>query len=146
MSDFVGPWICDVCGESIDNPKNGYVIWKKNQDMEGMSFKIIHNGKCDQEDHGSSTALPNFLGNEGLTKLLSMLSLGVVLINQGVESRQKVENIDEFVDLIRRLQTPNYEQARKHFSNYEVLEDLQEANEVFPYTQETLKSIVERHG
>ena len=53
-----------------------------------------------------------------------------------------VADLDEFVDLVRRFQIPYYEEARRHFSDPEVLDEFAEANEVYPYKPKVLKGIV----
>jgi hypothetical protein len=142
MSTDIGPWYCDVCGELINDPDKAYVIWKSDEKSLYFDFKIIHKVKCDLKDHISSTALPEFLGADGLSKLLAMLSYGIVIVNQGIAPPPKIKNIDEYVDLIRRIQTPNYEQARSFFSEY----DADGANEFLPYTQKELLNITKREN
>lgn len=44
------------------------------------------------------------------------------------------------------MQIPYYEEARRHFSNHDLLENFSDANEVYPYLPERLKEIIERYG
>jgi len=133
-------WICDVCGNVIDSPSKGYVIWKN--DFEGeSSFKIIHHGKCDLKDHILSVSLENLLGTDGLTYLMSFLSVGPIKIGNGMSRNSNIADMHEFVDLVRRLQTPHYEEARQYFSDPEVLEQFSDGNEYYPYLVEQLKRI-----
>ena len=64
-------------------------------------------------------------------------------INQ--ESHCGVNDFDEFVDFIRRVQTPFYEQARRHFSNEDVLDEYCDSNEHLPYLPEELKDIITKY-
>ena len=145
MSDTIACWRCDVCKALIEEPEQGYVIWKNDFQHRAYAFKIIHKIECDRDDHTSSSALSDFLGHEGLTKLLSHLSLGPIKVALSQGSPSGVVSMDEFVDLVRRVQTPFYEAARQNFSNPEVLEGYSDANELMPYSPEELKSIASRY-
>ena len=69
-------WFCDTCGEIIEKPDDGYVIWGQDKDNLDFDFKIIYQSQCDNSRYPSSTALGDFLGTEGLNILLSLLSYG----------------------------------------------------------------------
>ncbi len=140
-------WYCDVCGEVIEDVKKGYVIWKSTEEMKDYGFKIIHQNKCDPRDnYPLSGALEDFLGEDGISELLSFLSIGPVKKYLGQGSHCSVDDIDGFVDFFRRVQTPFYEEARRYFNKQELLEDYSDANEVYPYHLEQLEKIVKRHG
>lgn len=134
-------WRCDVCGELIEQVDNGYVIWRgASGPGEPYDFKIIHQSKCDDKSYHLSAALKDFLGVDGLTKLLSFLSVGPLKAEQG-QSARVIGDLDELVDFIRRVQTPYYEEARQRFSEEEVVRDFCDSNEVAPYLQSRLKAI-----
>lgn len=145
MTNEMGRWHCDVCGEMIDGAENGYVIWKNDANMKSCGFKIVHHMKCDLPDHTSSSALEDFVGPAGLAKLLSHLSLGPIKQRMGQQSWVDVADLDEFVDLIRRVQTPFYEHARQKFSSSELLSDFSDANEVYPYQPDVLQRIAAKY-
>jgi hypothetical protein len=132
-------WYCDVCHEPIDDPQHGYVIWKsEGPEYLDHSFKVIHQQRCDRKDHHQSKALAEFLGRDGLTYLLSHLSTGPLM---GVKSGG-VKDLDEYVDLIRRVQTPYYEEARRKFGTSELQAAAHGWNEYAPYTQQYLIDII----
>lgn len=139
-------WWCDVCGEEIPDVSNGYVIWKTDDDLRRYDFKIIHKVKCDLPDHHASAALEDFLGDHGVAYLLSFLSVGLVFEEPDAESPAQIRSISEFVDLFRRVQTPFYEEARIHFADPEVQEQLSDYNEYAPYLPETLERIARDYG
>jgi len=139
-------WYCDVCGDRIEDSSKGYVIWQTSKDMKGRNFKIIHQGQCDQRDFHSSAALNDFLGIEGLTNLLSFLSLGPIKKQIGQTPHCGIIDFDEFVDFFRRVQTPHYEEARRAFGNHELLEWFSDSNEVGPYLPDRLRDIIGRYG
>ncbi|NNN07924.1 MAG: hypothetical protein HKL85_01870 [Acidimicrobiaceae bacterium] len=149
---MTGPWICDMCGGEIDNagvvrgedPGKGYVIWQEDAGV-ARNFKIIHQGRCDNDQFELSVALDRFLGDDGLAYLLSFLSLGPVILRGAPEMRNnpRVADLDEFVDLIRRLHTPGYEQSRRHYRDDTVLDDLEGANEAFPYSSDGIRAVLD---
>lgn len=137
-------WYCDVCGETIQNSNDGYVIWKTQPNAH--DFKIIHQVKCDLKgDYSASAALDDFLGDDGLAYLLTQLSCGLVAKNIGRPSHCDITDFDEYVDFIRRVQTPLYEEARRHFSKLNLLSDYSDANELLPYTQSELQHIIKTY-
>jgi hypothetical protein len=61
----------------------------------------------------------------------------------GYGSQRVILNIDEFVDLIRRVQIPCYEEARRKFAKFGVIESYSDSSEVSPYFPDILKIITE---
>jgi len=145
MTKPLTTWYCDVCGNMIDAPESGYVIWQTDKELGASGFKIIHQGKCDLKDHHASAALRDFLGERGQAYLLSKLSLGPIKHSLGQKPHRQINDMDEFVDFFRRVQTPFYEQARRKFSSEAVRSDFDDSNEVLPYLPETLKRIAAKY-
>lgn len=136
-------WRCDVCGEAIESVDDGYVTWHgPSKSGAHYGFKIIHQGRCDDRRANLSAALRDYVGADGLAKLLSILSIGPLKKAQG-QSPRVVGDLDELVDFMRRVQTPYYEEARQRFSEEEVMQDFCDSNEVAPYLQSRLKRIAE---
>ena len=144
MIEPLKQWYCDVCSEIIEEPKKGFVIWKKGDDHLGYDFKIIHHKKCDDKSYRLSMPLMTFLGDDGKNYLLTFLSIGQIKINLGQVSSSRVKNMDEFVDFFRRVQTSYYEEARRRFNESELLDYFSDSNEFNPYQEEALKEIIER--
>lgn len=139
----VGPWICDHCGDVIDTPAAGYVLWDRRDDgPEG--YRVIHQGRCDDKIYRNSMPLDSFLGPDGLTYLLSFLSLGPVKHGLGDDSSPTVRDMDAFVDFVRRVQIAGYEQAREHYRDPDVLDRYSDANEHYPYRQEVIDDLLRR--
>jgi hypothetical protein len=132
-------WICDVCGEKIETAERGYVIWKSEIGKPFHSWKIVHRGECDLDDHDCSNALVDFLGVEGLNVALSYLDVGP-LATGGRGPRSSIPNLKEFVDFIRRVQIPYYDLARARFDNPRVIEDFTD-HEVQAFTPESCRRI-----
>ena len=137
----VGPWLCDHCGEVIDDVGRGYVLWDR-RDRGPEGYRIIHQGRCDDRTYRSSMPLESFLGPDGLTYLLSFLSLGPLRRAMGDESTPEVRDIDAFVDFVRRVQIPGYEQVRDRYRDPDVVARLADANEHYPYTQEAISVLL----
>ncbi|HLP81974.1 MAG TPA: hypothetical protein VK141_08330 [Nitrosomonas sp.] len=135
-------WICDHCGDIIESPEQGYVIWRHDEQHRECDFQIIHQEKCDNRAFPSSAAVEDFLGEAGLNYLLSFLSIGQIKVLLGQRNGASIRDIHEFVDFFRRMQTPYYEEARTKFSNNDLLEYFSDSNEVYPYQSEILKRII----
>jgi hypothetical protein len=145
MDTPLSTWYCDVCGNSITDYKKGYVIWKSN--INGFGFKIIHQGTCDQREYISSNALEQFLGPKGLSYCLKFLSAGPIIHNNaGSSNMPDLPDMSEYADFVRRVQVPYYEQARRYFSDHDLLADYSDANEFYPYIPENLQSIIKKYG
>lgn len=57
------------------------------------------------------------------------------------ESARDVASLEEWADLVRRVQVPWYEEARQHLRDPEVQDYLADSNEYFPYLPETLEKV-----
>lgn len=117
-------WICDTCGQKIQDPEHGWVEWLAKSDDSGKrslrGVRLVHHcthsplggeNKCQYDGNYeykkdghliSDMELKYFLGPNGLMELLSMLS---------------DENVpkEEIIEMIKRLHIPGYERARRHF-------------------------------
>lgn len=137
-------WYCDTCGQVIDSHDNGILVFKT-LPVGYSDFKIVHKGKCDnKQDYDGSYEIAWVLGQDGLTQLLSFLTIGPIKIANGQPDVMSItpQAMANFVDTIRRFQIPCYEEARKNFSNPDVLSDFDDANEVFPYKKQELLRII----
>jgi hypothetical protein len=139
---------CDECGELIKSPKDGWLEWLISTSSDGRKlhgFRIVHhapasprkqhNGHCQYPSHFliGDMHLEHFLGPDGLANLLSMFE-------------RPFEDQQEFVEIIRRLHIPYYEEARLY---WQIAKDdgfFDEANEYWPYLQDNLKTVIEKYG
>lgn len=154
-------FICDECGQVINSPKEGYVEWEsgidKNGKMFARGFRIIHssqaspmekiNGKgCfkyDESPYCSDIDLDYFQKTVH-QKLFSLLDLGF-MHDKNQEVGCQISDFREFVDFFKRLTIPYYEEARQYFQ--EAIEDceISDENEIYLFTEENLKRIVQRY-
>jgi hypothetical protein len=125
-------WKCDTCGDDITEPGKALVIWRTDEDGRGYDFRIVHKNmdgrRCEDAEGGFlfHTALSSFLGNDGLAYALSLLSPGPIMADTNV----RVADFNGFVDLVRRTQTPWYEEARPHWQTEHTQHWLADANQV----------------
>lgn len=137
----IGSWLCDTCGEEIADAGDGYVIWRSELDGTGdRDFRIVHKARCDDRaNYNNSMPLSHYLGVDGLASLLTFLSLGPLKVASEGEDHQRVTlDMTNFVDFVRRVQTPGYEQARAAYQDPEVQENHADNNELAPYMQATI--------
>lgn len=137
-------WACDACGDAIDDPRRGLVAWRDDEEGRAIVFMIVHKNidgrSCDpgsEAGYRSSLDIAEFLGDVGQARLLAMLSVGRLL--EG--NVPGVADLDAYVDLFRRVQTPWYEEARGHWDDEATTYWLDDANEVYPYTPDVLEKI-----
>ena len=137
----VGPWECDQCGASIDDAGAGYVLWDR-RDGGPEGYRIIHRGQCDDKSYRSSMPLDSFLGPDGLNSLLGFLSIGPIKRALGEAGKPAVRDMDAFVDFVRRVQIPGYEQVRQHFGDPDILDRFADATETYPYRLEVIDDVL----
>lgn len=142
-------WKCDTCGDDITVPDKALVTWRTDDDSRGYDFRIVHKNMdghhCDpgaERGFMLHTELSSFLGDEGLAYALSLLSPGPIMGDADV----KVVDFNGFVDLVRRTQTPWYEQARSYWETEHTHHWLGDANQVYPYHPDVLERSPNRHS
>lgn len=134
-------WKCDQCGEFIREANDGLVTWCTDEDGGAHSFRIVHRKTCDVASESPwSWRLDDCLGVNGLTRLLSMLSAGPLMVNDG---QRLINNMDEFVDVVRRVQIPYYEEARPNFCFPDQIEGSDDVNGIAPYLFDRLRQTAE---
>jgi hypothetical protein len=146
MESTVKRWRCDVCGEWV-TPDQGYVLWDYAGDHRRTGFQIVHRKKCDDHSRTASSALIDFLGPDGFARTTALMATGPIMRNQspGAEFKEhRIADDEEFVDFMRRLYVPNYEEARDLFNGHEVLQDMYGSNETRPYMQDILENLAKR--
>lgn len=138
-------WLCDKCGQPIEQAKDGWLIWTRNlNDFTISNFNIIHHPTCQYPEpqiqrsrlSAPGDPLVEFQGKNGLIRLLELIP------------QVKQENQNEIIDIIQRLHIPGYETARLHFEQaaeedfivphthglyYLTVEKLEEINEAYVY-------------
>ncbi|HET9028272.1 MAG TPA: hypothetical protein VFN07_12155 [Trueperaceae bacterium] len=139
-------WICDHCGEKIASVEDGYVEWG-GTGGDYVGFRIVHHqpksprGSCYHPDKGHSVPLSHFVGIDGLTQLVALVDPGEHYAREN--ETPTVANFREWVDLLRRTQTPGYEEARQYWSIAKRNEYFDGASEAWPYLQRNLIGVIE---
>jgi hypothetical protein len=133
---------CDVCGQVITNPHEGYVVWKRDEKRRGCDFQIIHHAKCDDGKSPSSLPLEDFLGPKGMIELLTLVDPGPYHVPD--LNREYVKDMREWVEFVRRCQLPYYEEARRYWdrASSEYFEDV---NDRMIYQPEYLRRMIEHY-
>ena len=140
-------WTCDTCGDDITDIGTALVTWLADDDRRGYDFRIVHKNldghRCDRDAEDGSdqhTELSSFLGPSGLAYALSLLSPGPIKGYTDV----RVTDFNGFVDLVRRTQTPWYEEARRHWGTEHTQHWLADASEIHPYEPDVLERIAKQ--
>ncbi len=160
MNKPLTQFICDCCGETINNPSEGTVEWIETLDKENKAYilknwVIVHSydkgpkggNKCSIHKEAAGlrdTDLSMMLNEDsGMSYILSMLDPGPIHLKNYTVNL--VEDIREYTDFVRRLTIRYYDEARKYFG--EAMADGLFAgdNDVNVYTSSKLKSIIEKY-
>lgn len=133
-------WRCDGCGTVV--AADGGVLAFRTQPHPPYSsggFMILH-ASClgPVEAEYGTVQLSACLDRDGLSLLLAFLSAGP---GRPDEPGPTVQDMDEFVDVIRRLHIPFYEPARPRFDDPPVRRALRRADRVSPYQSTALRRL-----
>lgn len=138
-------WNCDTCREPIADPGTAVVTYRRDGENRAYDFLLVHKNidghRCDPdnaEGYEASLELSGLLGADGLADLLSFLSAGPVKNTPGVV---RVADLDGYVDLVRRVQTPWYEEARGLWGTEFTTELVGGAGPTYPYVPDVLEQI-----
>ena len=138
-------WTCDDCGQDVSGDDG--VLMFQNESAEpflAYEFRIVHPLSCQRaSDNAVTEELHTYLGEDGLTRLLAYLTAGP---GRAREPGLAVRDVDEFVDLIRRLHTPYYEQARERFTDPQIARALSRDDRWHPYRPANLRRLAEPAG
>ncbi len=138
---------CDVCGQIIARPEVGWVEWLAGptHGTKAHGFRIVHNSnRCQYPSSGRvhDIHLTHLLGPDGLATLLALVSPG----GRSGNREDGVESLEEWGELVRRLQIPYYEEARQYWSDAEADGYFTGKGKHAPYRQVTLRDILTQYG
>lgn len=143
-------FICDSCGEMIESTDDGWVEWISDDDLKAHSFRIVHRDqKCQYDSYRvrglSDDHLTEFLGPNRLANLYRFIDLGPIHDPKGLRS-PKARNLREYMEIVRRLTIPHYEEARLYWDKAKQDGFFEGANEIWVYFSNNLKALIEKYG
>ena len=119
MLKLLEQWICDRCGQVIEEPNQGLVEWiDDSKTHKASGFKMV--------------------------MVLSFLDIGPYL--EAEYQGPRIKDMREFVEFTRRLTLPYYEEARLYWNQAEQDGLFDGANEISLYLPRTLEQIVRDYG
>ena len=142
MNKPLQAWQCDECGGSV-GVADGRVVWGQYTDPD-FQFKLVHQDRCDDHQKDSSLPLKSFLGSDGLIALTCMLSYGLMHWSQTKRHFGDSPPLDIWVDFVRRMQVPYYEESRDAFRTPATWDCHAAWNEVAPYLQANLERLAKK--
>ena len=146
-------FVCDTCGQVIENPNEGWVEWLSSFDedlqrIQKKEFRICHhNIKCQKHANKLACAdlpLTEFHGEMGMIKLISFLDIGIYHDKDWKGSN--VHNIREYAELLRRFTLPYYEEARQYWEEATNDGYLEDGNELTIYKTDFLKRLITEYN
>ncbi len=163
MLEPLKQFICDKCHQVIETPEDGWVEWlDSTNELTGNSsrhgFKIVHRSIRDENGKRKATRcyfydgyaercdnhLEEILGRRKMEFITGFLDPGVNI--QDEFNGPGVSNIREYVEFIRRLTLPYYEEARLYFTDAKNNSEFEGRHEMSAYTPEFLMQIIEDYG
>jgi hypothetical protein len=157
-------FICDTCGEIINEPKEGWIEWisdidEKNGKFIDHSFRIVHHfahsplaetkpDGCYQHQHAlgrSDSHLHQFISDEyKMAHILKFLDIGPY--HQPNYKGPSVRDMREYVEVMRRLTIPYYEEARQYWNEAQSDGYFADANEIWVYGASNLQTLIEQYS
>jgi hypothetical protein len=152
-------FICDTCGEIIEKPEDGWIEWIHSDDGMQTEFNIVHhagssprkifNHEGCYQHGGRNGRMDNNLNqyinpNVIMSFLLHFLDIG----RHHDPSRNYIGkvNISEYVELVRRLTIPYYEEARLYWEMAKNDGYFDGENEISIYSVNFLKGIIDKYS
>ena len=138
---------CDVCGQIIARPEVGWVEWLAGptRGTKAHGFRLVHNSnRCQYPSSGRvhDMHLTRLLGPDGLVTLLLLVAPG----GRSGNREDGVDHLEEWCELVRRLQAPYYEEARQYWADAETDGFFAGMDEVTQYSQATLHTLLTLYG
>ncbi len=142
-------FVCDSCGQLIEKPEDGWFEWLENTKTKAYGFRIVHHLKsCQYSGHPSDlsdTDLVDVLGPNGLPKLYRFIDAGPMHDPKRTYVPE-VRDLREFMEILRRLTIPYYEEARLYWNDAKHDNYFDGANEVWIYLPKNLKNLIKKYG
>jgi hypothetical protein len=150
MLEPLNQFICDNCGGIIDGVENGFVEWLVEPETSlNYNFTIVHApqnpgdtlGCLQHQPQSSYIHLEYLMSDEGLIQILWFLDTG--LYYAPAYQGPKVKDMREFVELVRRLKLPYYEEARNYIFD---TPDFDHGDELTMYSALNLRALIETNS
>jgi len=156
-------FICDCCGGIINDPEEGYVefyrIRNENDIYIHHEFRIVHHaphspnyingGHCytHEEKMGrGDLSLKDFINSPNrVAEILSFVDIGEIH-DPMFRPYSKVADVRGFVEFVRRVAIPYYEEARLYLKQANQEGFIGDQNEISIYSESVLKSIIENYN
>jgi hypothetical protein len=164
MLEPLKQFVCDKCGQIIEKPEDGWVEWLHPEDpatgkRKNQGFKIVHHSKASPLSDGtrnvrcyhydnnplrSDNHLEYFLGENGLSMLYAMVDPGPHFSDG--DDVPEVVDFREYMEFLRRLTIPYYEEARIYWSDAKLDGFFSDGNEYWTYLPSTLQWLIRDYG
>lgn len=166
-------WICDTCGGVIQRPNEGFIEWQRVEraangiEWAAQDFRIVHHAAfsprrpadrsrpnpmrrgthCYQHEDAPRRAdlhLDDVTGEHAQPFLLSLIDAGPDFYGQ--PTANGVADLQEWIELARRLSTPYYEEARRYLPDAFSSGRFEGYGPEYVYRPDVLKSVIQEFG
>jgi hypothetical protein len=144
-------FICDTCGKVIEKPEDGWFEWSFQVDSGRFindGFRICHDKltcrQLDDHEHATGNPLSQMVFPQGLPHLYNLLDVGPYHQKQFLGP--EVKDFRGYMDIIRRITIPYYEEARQYWDKFILDDNLPPVSERMLYTSSFLIGLIERYS
>lgn len=144
-------FICDTCGQIIEDLEDGWVEWiDTNIDDKRVvkNFRICHHTmKCQKLAYHigcSDNHLNSIIEIDPHTFIFSFIDIGPY--HEREYKGPAIVDFRQYTDFMRRLTLPYYEEARKWWDKAISDSYFEDANEIIIYRPESLQKMIEDYS
>ncbi|HIJ62292.1 MAG TPA: hypothetical protein HPQ04_06315 [Rhodospirillaceae bacterium] len=142
-------FVCDTCRQVIETSADGWFEWCEDGDRQAHSFHIVHQRaecRADPQVPGlRGHRLDELVGVPNMTRLYGLFDVG--LPEEGaVKTLATLLDRHEFTDLLHRLTSRYYDEARQYWQQAKDSGFFEGSSEPAIYQPSTFKRIIEVYG
>lgn len=144
-------FICDSCGEVIENPNDGWVEWEgsfEDNKSVNKNFRICHHKmqcqKLARHPNCSDLPLNNIIGDNVHAFIFTHLDAGPY--HNREYSGPSIVDFRQYTDFMRRLTLPYYEEARQWWNEAMMDGYFGDSNEIYIYLPDNLKRMIQHYS
>lgn len=142
-------FVCDACRQVIETAGDGWFEWCEDGERQAHSFRIVHHRpecRSSPETPGlRQHRLDELVGIGNMTRLYGLFDVG--LPEEGaVKTLATLLDRHEFTDLLLRLTSRYYDEARQYWQQARAAGFFEGSSEAMIYQPSTFKKIIEQYG
>lgn len=151
-------WVCDHCRGVIEEPGDGWLEFKRDEEGKAHSFRIVHHTTASPRAPGGNCYYPRseLGGDLSLENVVQGADPGIAYFLAWIDDRRPLlgddrdwnptVHVPDLIEIMRRLYIPYYEEARLYYEDELDLGGLRDMDCMQMTMPETTKRLVDEHG